>query len=79
MKKLTRLEACKQIRSDSLYTSILHGEQPFKLELTLMEKYGNKYCIALFHKWNGISQYGIKVSVRQVLHFLRRYYPRFVK
>jgi len=80
--KFTRLQACKQIKSQ-LTTSIV-GEQlisykhlhRFDITLFTLKDSLKGEVIARFHSYHSSRHYNVKVTGKQILHFLRKYYSR---
>jgi hypothetical protein len=81
MENLTRLQACKKIRRETLLTAI-QGEQligyEFRHEFTvrLMYRPNKKQLLAVFNSTHTLYQYSVPVTWKQVLRFIRQYYPK---
>lgn len=80
MSKLTRLQACKTIRRDTLVT-LVQGDQLIGTdvhEFTVMPLYDRrtKELYAVFRSTHSIYHYKVKVQWKQLLHFIKRFYPR---
>lgn len=76
---MTRLQAIRQIRTGSIETHIvgeqLLHDQPHRFNVDIFTHKKNGKLMAYFNT-NGVS-YGVVITAKQALHFLRRYYPRY--
>lgn len=73
---MTRLEACREIRKNSLFTKF-KGGQDFTFEVVCLRKFDTTHLIGIMHCQNGMASYGLKVNWKQVLTFIKQNYPKF--
>lgn len=81
MNQLTRLEACRKIRIESLVTPV-QGEQLIRggfihrFTVLMHNTTKNDQIHAVFRSDHSVRYYPVRVTWKQVLHFIRKYYPR---